>query len=168
MAEALVRSVIQVDMRNLDPGFVQRLRVDGEAVVLRGDLDLAGQKILDRVVPPAMTEFQLEGLPTQSQSNELMTEADAEDRLLADKSLDVLNGNSHCRGISGSVREKNPVRIEFQDLFGVVGCRHDRHSTAVPYKPAQNIPLDAEVVRDDVEFDLLGTCDECRKGKRSA
>ena len=53
---------------------------DRKAVILRGDLDLAGPQFLDRVIRAAMAELQLEGLAADGQPEDLMAEADAEHR----------------------------------------------------------------------------------------
>src|SRR4051812_39366977 len=74
--EALHRAVVEVEVRQLrgaEVGLpahglvsVDRLLAvgaeDGEAVVLRGDLDTAGLEVLDRVVGAAVAEGELEGL----------------------------------------------------------------------------------------------------------
>ena len=57
---ALDGAVIQVDVRDLDV-FRQRLGIDGEAVVLRRDLHLAGLELLDRMIRAAVPELQLVG-----------------------------------------------------------------------------------------------------------
>ena len=57
----------------------RRARVHAEAVVLRGDLDLAGPQVLDRVVGAAVAELQLVGLAPAGEAEDLVAEADAED-----------------------------------------------------------------------------------------
>ena len=48
--------VIQVDVAHFDISW-QRLGIDRESVVLRGDCDLAALQIFDRLVRAAMAEF---------------------------------------------------------------------------------------------------------------
>ena len=67
-------------MSNLHGQTIQRLVVYGVAVVLRGNLHLAGKEILYRLIGAAMTEFQLVGVCSQSEGQQLMAKADAEDR----------------------------------------------------------------------------------------
>src|SRR5918992_2631531 len=55
-----------------------------EAVVLRGDLDLAGLEVLDRVVRAAVAEGKLERLEADRPAEQLVAKADAPDRNLAD------------------------------------------------------------------------------------
>ena len=52
----------------------------GEAVVLARDLDAAGLEVLDRVVGAAVAEAQLVGLEADGAAEQLVAEADAEDR----------------------------------------------------------------------------------------
>src|SRR5580693_2932979 len=47
--QALVRAIEQADMGDLR-GLWQRLRIDGEAVVLAGDFYLAGGQVFDRLI----------------------------------------------------------------------------------------------------------------------
>ena len=61
-------------------GLLEQLRVDREAVVLRGDLDLAGLEVHDRMVRAAVAELELEGLAAAGEAEDLVAEADAEDR----------------------------------------------------------------------------------------
>src|SRR3954471_4996644 len=96
--EALDRPVVEVEVRELggaEVGLpahglvgVDRLLASrpehGEAVVLRGDLDAAGLEVLDRVVAPAVAERELERLQAHRAAQQLVAEADAERRALAD------------------------------------------------------------------------------------
>src|ERR1043165_2269386 len=78
-AQALVGSVEQRDVRDLG-ALRQRLRNDSEAVVLRGDLDLARGQVLDRLVGAAMAPLHLARLAAERQRQDLMAKADAEQR----------------------------------------------------------------------------------------
>ena len=77
--QPLVRAVEQRHMRHLRSRR-QRLRIDGKAVVLAGDLHLAGRQILHRLVGAAMAALHLVGLRPQRQRQQLVAEADAEHR----------------------------------------------------------------------------------------
>src|SRR4051795_5436825 len=97
--EALDGAVVEVQVRELRGAEVGLpahglVGVDGllaarpehrEAMVLRGDLDAAGLEVLDRVVAAAVAEGQLEGLQAHRAAQQLMAEADAERRALADE-----------------------------------------------------------------------------------
>src|SRR5438093_6094769 len=77
MPQALDRAVVQVLVCDLDVGR-KRLRIDGEAVILRRDFDLSGRQLLDRMICPAMTELELERSAAHRQTEYLMTQTDAE------------------------------------------------------------------------------------------
>ena len=52
MAQAFQRVVVQVDVRQLDFALLQRVRIDGEVVIVRRDLDLAGGHCFTGWLPP--------------------------------------------------------------------------------------------------------------------
>ena len=54
-------------------------------MVLAGDFDLAGLEILDGVVGAAVAELELLGLGAERQRENLVAEADAEDRDLTEQ-----------------------------------------------------------------------------------
>jgi len=76
------RLVVQIDVTELDVGG-QPGRVDCEAVVLGRDLDLARRLIPDRVIGASMTELELEGLGAKCLAEELMAQANPENRYSA-------------------------------------------------------------------------------------
>ena len=57
-------------------------------MVLRRDLDRARFEILHRMIRPAMTELQLERLRAARQTEQLVPQADSENRLLAQQAAD--------------------------------------------------------------------------------
>ena len=69
----------------------QRVGVDGEVVVLAGDLDLAGRDVAHRVVAAVVAERQLEGVGADRPAEQLVAEADPEDRHVAEQALDRLD-----------------------------------------------------------------------------
>src|SRR5580658_9593660 len=73
----LVRAVEQADMGDLC-GTWQRLRIDGEAVILTSDFYLAGGQVFDRLVRAAVAARHLVGLCSERQAEQLVPEADAE------------------------------------------------------------------------------------------
>src|SRR5687768_2988554 len=58
MAEPLQSLIVEIDVGVLDVVLTERVRIDGESVILRGDLHPAGAQILHRMVAAAMSEFQ--------------------------------------------------------------------------------------------------------------
>src|SRR5438876_12431125 len=79
VAEAFQGLVVEVDVRVLDVVLAQRVGVDGEAVVLRGDLHAAAAEVLDRMVAAAMAELELVRLAAESEAEELVAQTNAED-----------------------------------------------------------------------------------------
>ena len=96
--QALDHAVVEVDVGDLRPG---RIRVSKgaaraaaapgggsagpghghrEAVVVAGDVHLAGAQVLDRLVHPAVPEAQLVGAQAERPAEDLAAQADAEDR----------------------------------------------------------------------------------------
>ena len=65
--DALDGAVVEVDVGDLGVG--EAVVLDGEAVVLGGDLDAAGAQVLDRLVAAAVAEFQLEGFPAEGMAS---------------------------------------------------------------------------------------------------
>ena len=53
-------------MGQLDFGLRQRVGIDGEVVVVGGDLDLAGVQLFDRVIAAVVSEFKFESFATES------------------------------------------------------------------------------------------------------
>jgi len=78
--EPLAGAIVEIHMRRFPAELGHRRRIDREAVVLRGDLDLPGRRVLDRVVRAVMTEGQLVGAPAGREAEDLVAEADTEDR----------------------------------------------------------------------------------------
>ena len=77
--QALERLIVEVDVAQLDVGWKSG-GIDREAMILGGDLDLAGRLVADRVVGAAVAELELEGLAAEGLAENLVPEADAEDR----------------------------------------------------------------------------------------
>ena len=106
--------------------------IDGEAVVLRGDGDLAGAQVLDRLVAAAVAELELEGLAAERVAEHLVAEADAEDRFFPDQLAELGVDVGERRGIAGAVGEENAVGVLRQHLGGGGGGGHHLHLEAVP------------------------------------
>src|SRR3546814_9500046 len=75
--DALVGAVEEGDVA-LDHTLGQRRGIDHEAVVLAGDLDLAGGEVLHRVVGATVAALHLGGLGAEGEREDLVAEADAE------------------------------------------------------------------------------------------
>src|SRR5579862_8581459 len=153
--EAFVAAVEQRDMGHDDFGR-QAFGQDGEAVILAGDLDLAGGQILDRVIGAAMAEMHFFGLGAQRQGQKLMAEADAEERNLGRQELlDLRHGiDPRCRRIAGAVGEEDAVGLVAENLFGGRRRWNNGDTRADPGEAAQDVALGAVVDGDDVEVRL--------------
>ena len=108
--EALDGPVVEVDVRELGAA-AERVDVDGEAVVLRGDLDLAGGQIHDRLVAAVVAELELVGAAAEREPEDLVPEADAEDRHLAEQRARRSRRVRHGGGIAGAVGQEDAVGL---------------------------------------------------------
>src|ERR1700723_62647 len=108
--------VVQIEMRQYRAS-LQRFVVDREAVVLRRDLDPPRAEIHHRMICAMMPEIEFVGLAAERQPQQLMPEADAEYRLLAQNARDGSVSVRQRRGVAGSVRQENTVGIVREYLF---------------------------------------------------
>ena len=76
---AFHRLVVEIDAVHCHVGR-QRFRIDREAMILGSDFDFAGFKIFDRLIAAAMAEFQFESFSAKSLSQNLVAQANAENR----------------------------------------------------------------------------------------
>src|SRR5260370_34155512 len=109
MAQAFQRAVVQVDVGELDLALLQRIRVNREIVIVGGDLDLAGVELLHRMVSAVVSEFEFESLAAESNPDQLMSQADAENRLLAHQFANATHGIVAGLRISWAIRQENAV-----------------------------------------------------------
>src|SRR5207249_2886798 len=80
VAEALYGPVVEVHVGQLELRALEEGGIHREAVVLRGDLDVARLQVLHGIVRAAVAEPELEGLTPAGQAQDLVAEADAEER----------------------------------------------------------------------------------------
>ena len=76
-------SVVQIEVGDLEIGgsrYPGNTAFYGKTMILRGDQDLSGWKVLDRVIPSPMPVRKLDRAPTVRDTKELVAEADAERR----------------------------------------------------------------------------------------
>ncbi len=106
----------------------QRIFVDREAVVLRRDLDRARLQILHRMIRAAVAELELERLRAAGQAEQLMAQADAEDRLLAQQAADRVDRVFERLRIAGAVGEEHAVGLLGQHLLGRRRAGQNRHA----------------------------------------
>src|ERR1700675_4765998 len=120
-------------------------------MIVRGDLDLAAGQLLHRMISAVVTEFQLEGLPSERDARELMSQANSEDRLASHQAPNVVDRVGAGLGIAWAIREEYAVGLQGQHVLRRGLRRDDRHLTAFSPQFAQYVLLDAEVVGDHVE-----------------
>ena len=145
MAETLERLVVQVDVGDLDRLLRQAVDVDDEPVVLGGDLDCARLQVFHRVVGAVMTELELGGPAAQGQAQDLMAQADAENRLLAEQLAHGVHRVADWLRVARAVGQEDSVRVPGQDFFRRGGGREDLELAAGFVERAQDGELDPEV-----------------------
>ena len=151
VADALHSPVVQIFMPKTGD-ITQRCKINGKAVVLCRDFNLAGLHIHNRQVGAMIAERQLDSPAPQGQTEQLMTEADTEDRFFTDQLPDLLLHLYERFRITGTVGEEDSVRVHGQSLFGRERGRNHRHITAGIHQTAQNVELDAEIVGYNLVF----------------
>lgn len=88
--------------------------VDREAVVVGGDLDLAGGQILDRLVDAAVAELELVGAEAECAAEQLVAKADAEERVAGVKYLaQQLDFGTGLFRSPGPLEKKTPSGFRF-------------------------------------------------------
>src|SRR3954452_23506877 len=149
-------AVRAVEQRHMRFGHVrgQRRAVDGEAVVHGGDLDLAGDEVLYRMIGAVMTLMHLRRLGADRDAEHLVAQADAEGR---DAAIDDVADDRHGifarrRRVARAVGEENAVRLERKDVLARGLRGHDRDLAALAGELAQNVALDAVVDGHHVEL----------------
>src|SRR5919201_6474256 len=146
VAHTFHRAVIQINVRDFHIRR-KRLRIDCESVILCGNGDFAGAQILHWLVRAAMAKFQFECRSAECESENLMTETNAEDRLLAHQIMDsFMRVGKRCR-IAWAVGEKNSIRIKTKYFVCRRYGRDNGHLETFLAQQTQNIFLDAIIVR---------------------
>src|SRR5882757_3919097 len=110
-------------------------------MILRGNANASRCQIFDRLIAAAMTELQLEGLSSQRVTEDLVAQANAEDRLFADERADCFVRVIYYGGIAGAIREKNTVRIRGERFIRRRGGRKDAYLETMLAQAAQDIDL---------------------------
>src|SRR5262249_7436262 len=90
VAQAFERVVVQIDVGQLDIALLERIGIDSEVVVVRGDLNLAALKAFHRMIAAVVPELQLVCPATECETDELMSQTNAEDRSLAHEATNVV------------------------------------------------------------------------------
>src|SRR3972149_6673953 len=127
---------------------LQRVGVEGEAVVLGGYLHFARGEIHHRLIPSMMAKLELIALSSQRQAHDLMAKTNSKDWLFPDQFLHDFSRVRNRIRIPRAVGKKNAVRIQRQDLLCGGPGRHDSDLTPGLGKASKDIELDAVVICD--------------------
>src|ERR1051325_17586 len=150
VSHSLDRLIVQIDVRDFNVGR-KRVRIDRETMVLRRDGDFAAAQIFDRLVRPAMAEFQFEGRSTERETEDLMAETNAENRLLAHQIAHNVVRVGQCRWIPGAIREEDSVRVFREYFVRARHCWNNCDGEAFLPQQAQNISFDPVIVSGDAK-----------------
>ena len=124
---------------------------DGKAMVLRSDFDASSSALEYRLVGAAMTEFEFKRLGPASERQELVSEADSEDRFFAEHASDGLLGIVEGFGVPWPIAQEDSIGIQSEDFIGRGGSWEDRHAIALVGKMPCDVPLHAVIEADDME-----------------
>jgi hypothetical protein len=163
VAKALQRLVVEIHVRELDLALRERIRVNCETVIVRGNLHLAGDAVEHGLVGAAVAELQLVGLPAEREAEDLVAEADAEHGYLADQSTHLSGLELERLGIPGPIGEEHSIGIARQDFLRGGQRGDDGDAAAHMDETTQDVALDPEVVRHDVETRLGRSVDGLRR-----
>src|SRR5690242_6032008 len=83
-AQTLHRPIVKIDVRQLGPA-ADGIRVDRESMVLRGDLNPTRSHVHHGMVRTVMAEAEFVSFAAKGEPDDLMAEADAENRFLPEQ-----------------------------------------------------------------------------------
>ena len=111
------RSIVEIEMGDLHPIAGKGTRIQGEAMVLAGDFDLAWGAA--GMVEAAVAIAQFEAGSAEGQAQNLMAKTNAEDRQigLLQQTCSQSNALGHGSRIAGAIGEKHPLRLMGQHLL---------------------------------------------------
>src|SRR5205085_12130052 len=116
--DAAIGAVEQLDM-GLGCALRQGRLIHREAVVHRGDFDLSGGLVLDRMIGAMMALMHLRSLGADREPEHLVAEANSKGRRTG---IDDFLNHGHrvlagLGGIAGAVRKEHAVRLHRQNSF---------------------------------------------------
>lgn len=95
--------VVKIDVCQLSIFIFERINIYTETVVLAGYFYFACLKVFDRVVSTVMAEFKFVSFASESQTKQLMAEADSEDRHSAEHFANLVYCIVNTAGVSRAV-----------------------------------------------------------------
>lgn len=146
----LIARIIQVHKEWL-PVRRQRVHVNGVSVVLTGDVAATGRQVQRRDVVSSVAVLQLDGTGTRGQRQQLMTQANTENRDLRSfhQLSKMVHGVLAVRRVTRSVRDENSVKVVGHLVDGIVKGEHGDAGSAVDHA-AKNVLLDTAVQNGNV------------------
>jgi len=130
----------------------QRIGIDRKTVVLAGDEHLAGVEVLYRMVRTVMPELHLDRPRTRCERQQLVPETDPEGRnALLEEAANRADRIVAGLRVARPVGQEDAVRCHRQHLGSGRLRRHHGQLAAARGEHAQDVALDAEVVRDHVK-----------------
>ncbi len=126
-------------------------RSQGEAVVLSGDGDGPVMQRLHRMVGSPVAELQFICFQSRGQTQQLMSETNAQDRHAAERPLDLSDGLRHGARVAGSIGEKDSRRTVIQDVIRRRPCRPLPDCCAAKEQFPENVLFDAKIEERDPE-----------------
>ena len=109
VAKTLQSLIVQVLMSQLYLAIVEGVRIDGKPMIVGSDLHRILYQVLDRLIPSSMAKLHFESTSSESQSQQLMSQANSEHGLLVYQFLDFFYNIRQRLGVSWPVGEKHPI-----------------------------------------------------------
>ena len=98
-------------------GFDKGVRINNESMILGGDLNFSGSKILYGMVSAMVSELQFVGGAAKGQTEYLVAKTDPEDRHLAQKFLHAGHSVFDRFRVTRTVGQENTVRLKLKNPF---------------------------------------------------
>lgn len=153
---ALVAAVVEVDEVLLEVAG-EGARVDGVAVVLTGDVALAGGQVKGRDVVGAVAVLELDGAGADGKSEQLVTEADAHngDGGGLHEASEVVDSLLAMGRVTGTVGDEDTI-VMLSNLVDGVVVGEDGDGRATADEASKDILLDTAVQKSNVEGSTRG------------
>ena len=153
-AQVLVGGVLGHAVRELGHERAEGREDRPVVVVLSGDLHLAGEQVHHGLVAAVVAVRELLDLGAGRHGDDLVAEADAKDRELAEARAHGVDHGRNADRVSGAVGEEHAVGVHLEDLLGGRVPGHDGDLAAGGREALADALLLAAVVGHDVQARL--------------
>ena len=109
--------IVQIHMSQYHFFIRNGVEIDTKAMVLTGDLHFLVRHTENRMIPSVMAEFEFKCFSAEGKTENLMPEADPEDREFPHKAAHRFNPIRNRFGVPRPVGEEEAVRFMRQDLL---------------------------------------------------